>query len=364
MTNRLTTVVCLLACVSGKPVAAQVVVTQSAVSTLSNGTTWPSDAACNSEARRLLTAPGTLTCTLTTTFTATTAPTPQPGKFTIGQTVAPISLANVRPTPAGGPITGTQPGGATAIVMAGPQAAVLNGTTYNWWSLNFTTGPDGWVADNNLEAASGTPDPPSPPPPTSGVWPTGWNDPRFVNMRTITQNSYNMSGTTTNFEITTTSGEPMIGCANFTARFFRIKGREGVRLCAPGNVLLEDGYIEAIGAGADHADGVQSYGGSGMQNVVLRRVNIVVGGAANAGVFLADNANVDLTMESVQVDGSNAPNGALFFANVPGDKGCNSLRLNDVVAIGGVRFEGLGTCIIHDWTNVRDGNGRPIPRPN
>lgn len=206
--------------------------------------------------------------------------------------------------------------------------------------------------------------PVTPPPVSTGTWPSGWDDPVFVNMRAASLNSYGLSGSISNFQITTTSGDPMIGCANFTARVFRLRGREGVRACAPGNILLEDGYIEATGSGADHADGFQTYGGSGMASLVLRRVNIVVRGSANTGIFLADKASADLTLDHVRVDATGVPNGALFFANATGDKGCNSLTLNDVVAIGGVRFEGLSTCTIKDWTNVRDGNGRAIPRPN
>jgi cell division septation protein DedD len=201
-------------------------------------------------------------------------------------------------------------------------------------------------------------------PPTSiGTWPSGWNDPIFANVRSAGINSYNMSGTTQDISIETSSGEPMIGCSNFTLRRFRGKGREGIRLCGD-NVLVEDFYIEAIGSGDDHADGVQAYGGSGMSNVVLRRGNIIVGGAANTGIFLADNASVDLTLEHVRVD-ANAPNGALFFANAPGDRGCNSLSLSDVLVNPSVRFVGIanGGCTITKWENVRYFNGTPIPRP-
>lgn len=205
---------------------------------------------------------------------------------------------------------------------------------------------------------------PTPPPSTSGSWPSGWNDPIFANVKAGSVNSYGMSGTTADLSITTTSGEPMVGCQNFTLRRFRGKGREGIRTCGS-NVLVEDFYIEAIGSGSDHADGFQSYGpGSHMQNIVLRRGNIITGGAANSGIFLADNGNVDLTLDHIRVDGTGAPNGAMFLANVPGDTGVHSLNFNDVVIIGGTRFQFTGTKPqIVQWVNVRDGNGKAIPQP-
>lgn len=205
---------------------------------------------------------------------------------------------------------------------------------------------------------------PTPPPTTSGSWPSGWNDPIFANAKTGSVNSYGLSGTTTDLSITTTSGEPMVGCQNFTLQRFRGRGREGIRTCGS-NVLVEDFYIEAAGSGSDHADGFQSYSPGGhMQNIVLRRGNIIVSGAANSGIFLADNGNVDLTLDHIRVDGTGAPNGAMFLANVPGDTGVRSLSFNDVVIIGGYRFQFTGTKpTIVQWINVRDGNGVAIPKP-
>ena len=197
-------------------------------------------------------------------------------------------------------------------------------------------------------------------PPATGTYPSGWDDPRFVNMTTRGINSYNMSGVNEGFQITTSSGEPMIGCSNFTARRFRIRGREGVRACSPGNILLEDGYVEATGSGSDHADGFQTYGGSSMPNIVLRRMHIKVSGADNAAFFAADNAGASFLIENSRLDGSNAPNGALFVANVPGDTGCRAMGLRNVELVGHVRFE--GTCPITVWENVTL-NGKTLNRP-
>jgi hypothetical protein len=173
-----------------------------------------------------------------------------------------------------------------------------------------------------------------------------------------------MGGTTQDISIESTDGEPMIGCSDFTVRRFRGRGREGIRVCGD-NVLVEDFYIEAVGSGDDHADGIQAYGGSGMSNVVFRRGNIIVGGSANTGIFLADNAGVDMTLEHIRVDATGVPNGALFFANTPGDRGCNSLTLRDVLVAPSVRFVGIadGGCRINAWENVRYFDGTAIPRP-
>ncbi len=93
------------------------------------------------------------TSSAATAMVTVTPASTQPGKFTIGEQVATIGAANVRAT-AAGTLLGSQPAGAVATVTAGPVAAALNGTTYNWWDLNFNSGVDGWIADNNLQAST------------------------------------------------------------------------------------------------------------------------------------------------------------------------------------------------------------------
>lgn len=56
---------------------------------------------------------------------------------------------NVR-TSAAGAISGTQSGGRLGTITAGPVNATLNGTSYTWWSVNWDSGVDGWVADIGL----------------------------------------------------------------------------------------------------------------------------------------------------------------------------------------------------------------------
>ncbi len=72
-----------------------------------------------------------------------------PGKFTIPQQVISSGVVNVRSS-AAGTLLGTQ-NSAIGTTVSGPVNAALNGTTYGWWNINFTSGVDGWVADDVLE---------------------------------------------------------------------------------------------------------------------------------------------------------------------------------------------------------------------
>ena len=60
--------------------------------------------------------------------------------------------SNVRNAPSGGlagSVKGSQPAGALGSVVAGPINAPISvgGVTYAWWSIDFDTGIDGWVAE-------------------------------------------------------------------------------------------------------------------------------------------------------------------------------------------------------------------------
>ena len=100
-----------------------------------------------------------------TTTTPTPTPTPAPittpssTSFTIGEEVETTATANVRTSPTSstqggqrqwGEQTGLQRKGATGTIVAGPET----GSGYTWWQVNFTSGPDGWVAQNYLAAAT------------------------------------------------------------------------------------------------------------------------------------------------------------------------------------------------------------------
>ncbi len=81
-------------------------------------------------------------------------------KFSIGTniTVSGIEGVNVREYPAGPTVTGVaQPTDATGRVIAGPKYAVLNGTGYWWWQIDYVSAPDGWSGETLLSAVPEVP---------------------------------------------------------------------------------------------------------------------------------------------------------------------------------------------------------------
>lgn len=100
-------------------------------------------------------------------------PTPPSEKFQVGDWVKNSpNAANVRATPAGN-LLGTQPVNTPGTVTDGPQwAALPSSAGVFWWKINFTSGVDGWVGEDNLVAGaapSPTPSPTATPTPTPGV---------------------------------------------------------------------------------------------------------------------------------------------------------------------------------------------------
>lgn len=68
-------------------------------------------------------------------------------QFVIGDRVQVVGIGNVNVrSTAAGTVTGTQSPGVQGAVIGGPQTAVLSGTSYTWWQINFDAGADGWVA--------------------------------------------------------------------------------------------------------------------------------------------------------------------------------------------------------------------------
>ncbi len=83
--------------------------------------------------------------------------------FNIGSVITATDQVNVRSTPAGA-LLGAQPKGMTGTVNAGPQVAIFNGINVTWWKITVVTGPNGWIGEDNLILATGTPGPtPNPP---------------------------------------------------------------------------------------------------------------------------------------------------------------------------------------------------------
>jgi pimeloyl-ACP methyl ester carboxylesterase len=75
--------------------------------------------------------------------------------FTVGDRLQANATVNVRQTPAG-TVSGTQASGSQGAIIGGPTTASLNGTTYTWWNIDFSSGADGWVADIGLVSAPPT----------------------------------------------------------------------------------------------------------------------------------------------------------------------------------------------------------------
>jgi hypothetical protein len=93
----------------------------------------------------------------------TPTPTPVPPKFSINDTVTPTATVNTRATPAG-TVLGTHDAPDIGTVIDGPEIANLNGAPVTWYSINWSTAPDGWVGDDNLVAAAAPSPTPSPNP--------------------------------------------------------------------------------------------------------------------------------------------------------------------------------------------------------
>ena len=73
-------------------------------------------------------------------------------KFTTNQQVQANTTVNVRSTAGNTTSLGTQALNAIGSVIGGPVAALLNSVSYIWWNINFTSGVDGWVAEDGLDA--------------------------------------------------------------------------------------------------------------------------------------------------------------------------------------------------------------------
>jgi|GEM_PF-1232687 len=70
-----------------------------------------------------------------------------PYQFTGGQRIRVINSVCVRSTAAGATCNGTQPTGATGVVLSGPVRAQLSGKTYDWYQIDYDSSTlDGWSA--------------------------------------------------------------------------------------------------------------------------------------------------------------------------------------------------------------------------
>ena len=102
-------------------------------------------------------------------------------RFSVGSVAQTTTNLVLRTTPsAKGTPFGLQPAGASGTVVAGPRF----GEGLWWWNINFSSGPDGWAAENWLAPAGTIIAAPPPATPPSGS---------LANSSTMTANSANFS---------------------------------------------------------------------------------------------------------------------------------------------------------------------------
>jgi hypothetical protein len=211
--------------------------------------------------------------------------------------------------------------------------------------------------------------------------PASWDDPRFATntlFEVFPGKFYDRFVVFRNkdFIATPDNGDPAVnfaaGCKMINCR---VKGREGPRVGGPGNYEFVSCYITAEwGDAGDHADGLQAYCPGAapmirMDRSTLRMTNALGQFSNNAGLFLADDCQANVTLTKCIFDGSGCPHhGGMFLANVPGDHGVATIRANDVQLFKGWDFTGpateWGPTRVLEWTNVRDGDsgaGVPVP---
>ena len=208
--------------------------------------------------------------------------------------------------------------------------------------------------------------------PTTTLPPVSWGDARFANVTSSGKLNLSSGASKSNLSIEEQSGDPSIICnGSCTLSTIRIKSREGYR-CVSGTQNLSDMYVESIGTGSDHADGLQCYNPGASGTVTVKNTTFKVGGAVNAAYFSADNWMGKHVLENVLIWGGG------FGLRLPADGG-TSVKLKDVFFVKGSFTYGPfmfdvvnGKQIsIDQWENVRwvtisNGQivmGDVIPRP-
>jgi hypothetical protein len=199
------------------------------------------------------------------------------GKFTIGEQIATIGYANVRSS-AAGTVLGTQKPGAVGTVIAGPTPAALSGTTYTWWNLNFASGVDGWVADNNLQAYAPVVSMPAPTASLSA-------SPASITSgqpTTLTWSSTNATSCTgTNFTASGTSGSVSVSPNQTTTYSLTCSGPGGTSSVSAAMVTVTVGGTTSTGSGSGGSatlaiDGHSSSNGANVQLTTKQANDVVV----------------------------------------------------------------------------------------
>ena len=210
------------------------------------------------------------------------------------------------------------------------------------------------------------------PVPSSSAFPLSWDDPIFASAVSSGRLSLAPGQSRSNLSIAEQSGQPSILCqGDCTLTRIRVSSREGYR-CVSGNQNLSWMWIEAVGVGDDHADGLQCYSPGSTGVVTVKNTTIKAGGSMTAAYFSADNWKGSHVLEDVLLWGGN------FAFFVDGDGGSSVSLKNVYIVEGSTRYGAIRMdpvngqrATIVKWENVRyvkiqNGQlvmGALIPRP-
>ncbi len=193
----------------------------------------------------------------------------------------------------------------------------------------------------------------------AGTIPLKYNDARFSGNAASSAVTITAGGALSNKSITETGSIASIVMGDGgIIQTCRVNSRECVRISGSGSFLIDNCYLEALGVGEDHADGIQAY--SPGSRGVLRVSNTAIvthSVAANVGLFIADNWTGTLDLENVAFIGGGVNYGLRVHPDTGGD---NIIKLKNVFFVPPFRYApylfgdyGRHKNFIQLWDNVR-----------
>jgi Bacterial Ig-like domain/RTX calcium-binding nonapeptide repeat (4 copies) len=196
--------------------------------------------------------------------------------------------------------------------------------------------------------------------------PLSWNDPMFSNVTNSGPVVVKNGGTVSNKSISDNSDAiSIVSGGSFTVDTVRVDSREAVRVGGPGDININNSYLETTGLSGDHADGIQAYSPNSRGNINITNSAIVSHNQnATAGLWVADNYGGTVTLNNVMFEGG--PYGLRLAA----DSQDISVALKDVYFVGPFEYGPLlfqaNSSPIHitEWDNVRYAtivNGELVP---
>jgi hypothetical protein len=149
----------------------------------------------------------------------------------------------------------------------------------------------------------------------------------------------------------------------------RVNSEECVRIGGSGSFLIDNCYLEALGAGLDHADVIQTYSPGSRGTLRVSNTAIVTHSvAANVGLFVADDWTGTVDLENVAFIGGGVNFGLRVHPDTGGD---NIIKLKNVFFVPPFKYgpylfgdHGGRKNVIQLWDNVRNAtivNGALVP---